>query len=115
MLFTVQSQRRAVGTLLSMRETVDLEEALKLTTAFSAVSTDAETVGDVLVPVPTDTFCEFMPRRYSELSDDEREAFRRFYTHVGEPLEDIAQEVKLGSDIDEVAWNDITRDLQAQT
>ena len=97
-----------------MKETVDLEEALKLTTAFSAVSTDAETVGNVLVPVPTDAFVEFVPRRYSELSDGEREAFRRFYTHVGEPLEDIAQEVKLGNDIDEVAWSKITRDVQAQ-
>ena len=97
-----------------MRETVNLEEALKLSAAFSAVSTDAETVGDVLVPVPTGTFCEFVPRPYSELSDDEREAFRRFYTHVGEDLEDIAQEVKLGGDLDEVAWDDITRNLKTR-
>ena len=97
-----------------MSETVNLEEALKLTTAFSAVSSDGEAAGDVLVPVPASTFCEFVPRRYSELSEGEREAFRRFYTRVGEELEDIAQEVKLGSDIDEVAWSEITRDLQAQ-
>ena len=97
-----------------MNETVNLEEALKLTTAFSAVSTDGETVGDVLVPVPTGTFCEFVPRPYSELSESERESFRRFYTHVGEDLEDIAQEIKLGSDLDKVAWNEITQDLQNQ-
>lgn len=97
---------------------IGLQEALRLSTAFSAYAARQEVPSGLEVPVPTDTYCEFVPKAWQSLQSHEREAFQRFYQEVGDDLEDLARDASDGGDVeatlDGVAWEDITRVLRAR-
>ncbi len=95
------------------RSCVGLEEALKLSTEFSARSLAGEAPESLLVPVPSSPFCQFLPKPLGALTKAERTAFLKFYERVGSQLEDLAESIRNGVDLDEVAWNEITAGLQA--
>lgn len=87
---------------------IGLEEALRLSTGFSASSNRGEIPGSLEIPIPSERHCTFVVKRWSEVNDAEREAFRRFYVRVGGELEDLAQRAGAGADIDETLWTEIT-------
>lgn len=92
-----------------MTPCLNLEEALKLSTAFSVSSSQGAVPDDLLIPVPASTFCEFNAKPWGAVSDLEREAFKAFYLQVGEGLEDAAALLKQGVPLDEASWADITK------
>ena len=91
---------------------VDLEEALRLAAAFSALSADGEVPGDTPVPVPRNAFGAFEVRAWEHVEGDDREAFRRFYGRVGGALEGVAEDLRDGADIDDADWAEITRGIR---
>ena len=90
---------------------INLEEALKLSTEFSVHSSQGEVPADLLLPVPYGAFCEFQTRPWGDMSEHEREAFKKFYLHVGEGLEDIAAMLRQGAPLDETIWANMTGQL----
>lgn len=100
----------------TQRTRIGLEDALRLSTKFSAYAAGREVPSALEVPVPTEKYCQFLPKPWGELDPPEREAFQRFYEEVGNDLEDLARDASAGGDIDTsldgLAWNDITRVLQ---
>lgn len=91
---------------------IGLEEALRLSAVFSAQSTDGEVPESTPIPVPRREYCEFDPRPWGVVSNDEREAFHRFYEHVGGALEDAATSIRSGSDLSQSDWDQIIRDVR---
>lgn len=88
---------------------IGLEEALRLSAAFSATSADGEVPEDLLVPVPTEREEEFSARSWGRIGDGEREAFRGFYQRVGEELEGPAARLREGRELEDAAWEEIAR------
>lgn len=93
---------------------VGLEEALRLSTDFSLHSGAGGVPETLLIPIPSSNVCEFVLKPWRDLDEREREAFRRFYTRVGGRLEDVADLLRGGRDLDEVAWREITASLGAR-
>lgn len=97
----------------SVREVaVGMAEALRLSTRFSVHSNAGEIPADLQIPIPRRTQCTFMVRSWGEVSDGEREAFRRFYVRFGEELEELAQRSRDGIIVDERVWSEITGALK---
>lgn len=90
---------------------IGLPEALRLSTRFSVHSNDGEIPTGLEIPIPLSANCAFLVRPWGEVSEAERDAFRRFYIRVGEELEDLAQRARDGRDIDEAIWSEITGQL----
>jgi hypothetical protein len=89
---------------------IGLPEALTLSTHFSIASNRGEIPTSLKVPVPTPSTCTFVIRSWGEISEREREAFRRFYVRVGDRLEDLAQRAHDSAAIDlgDEVWGEIT-------
>ena len=91
---------------------VGLQEALRSCTEFTVASHAGEIPAGQRVPIPVATFCGFTLKAWGELEPHEREAFRLFYSRVGDQLEGIAEGAGRGDDLDEVAWQEITAGLR---
>ncbi len=116
---TKDSHARTIGALAAEApgsdDCIGMEEALRLLTEFSSASHEGAQPSGLQVPVPTSAYCEFAVRDFDAIDDDERESFRAFYERVGGELEDLAEALTRGVDIDEVAWREITDGVRDET
>jgi len=96
-----------------MSPCLNLEDALKLSTSFSLSSTEGDIPADLLIPVPSTSFCEFHAKAWGAVTEAEREAFKAFYLCVGENLEDVASLIKQGGALDETNWARITEQIKS--
>lgn len=96
-----------------MNPCINLEEALKLSATFSLHSLKGGIPSDLLVPIPNQQFCEFKALEWGKLEENEREAFKTFYTEVGADLEDAVVLLNQGLQLDELSWQRITQSLKA--
>lgn len=91
---------------------IGLQDALRSCTEFSVAARAGEVPAGLRVPVPGRALCEFDLKAWDELEPDEREAFRLFYSRVGDRLESLAEGADRGEALDEVAWREITAGLR---
>ena len=92
---------------------IGLEEALRLSADFSARSSNGGVPESTLIPVPREVPDEFDAMPWGQVGQEQREAFRRFYQRVGDAVEEAANRLRDGGDVDDADWAAITSDVRA--